>query len=824
MTTPDELLAALDVADGERCAALLEGLDEKARRELYPAVKERVAELETLANTWIEIPRQTGVGMRRGLPYEVSVAARLALLGTATLGPLKKTRIWTPYREVDLAVSILRDRRPEWLTAWAEFELERNFRTWPLVRALVREGVIERPETEFYILGMIGAPGTVSARALLEKDPELIGHELWRMFECEGSGELSLAARDKYRKGPISWSHAFQSLVAEGVIDRRRVLECTLDALQRDFAPFRAGWFSRLHEALKPAVPERVALRDRYLDLLTSRVPATVSFAVKALGVVHQAKALNVLEEAERLAPACEARDKGTVLRVLSLAAQASKSANEPSRRRLAEMAARALTHESTEVQKAALEVIGEHRNLIEPYLEALAPSTRAGLAGSAAEPEPALPPSKVKVPNAIEPIHDVTELIEAFAAVLENQGPPVELERVIDGVARVGIAAAIQDPDFRRKTAGLEKRAAKLSKSHPAQPRKGLAALALAWIRGERAAETAPKAIKSWLDFVDWRLWCLSEQAAARIDRGLLSLPTTVDGRIDPDEFDRRLSAWSADEQRDASTNPESLFHVDYLLAKLRAGRVERRQEPPPVIWSKRTWEWESRTYSHVTGSLDRGGGDRAPTPEVLAMATLWASLECKRWCATFDPYGIEGWFAAGCCELGGNLDWWQADWSTRAYLEPLLNPQLILGRTGALLMVLGLGAKEAGEAGLAVDALISSIGHSRLKAEALGEAMVEAARSGAIKFARWAKQLGKAAEAGLVQARAIFLALETLFASGVAVEETDFGRLLGLAVELGHMTGLRLHNPEAVRVVRKAGVGGGKGAETARMLVELN
>jgi hypothetical protein len=42
-------LAAIDVADGERCAALLEGLEEKARLELYPSVKERMAELEILA-------------------------------------------------------------------------------------------------------------------------------------------------------------------------------------------------------------------------------------------------------------------------------------------------------------------------------------------------------------------------------------------------------------------------------------------------------------------------------------------------------------------------------------------------------------------------------------------------------------------------------------------------------------------------------------------------------------------------------------------------------------------------------------------------------
>jgi hypothetical protein len=73
------------------------------------------------------------------------------------------------------------------------------------------------------------------------------------------------------------------------------------------------------------------------------------------------------------------------------------------------------------------------------------------------------------------------------------------------------------------------------------------------------------------------------------------------------------------------------------------------------------------------------------------------------KRWCAIVNPHWSEGWFAAGCRDLGGNLDWWQADWSTRAYLEPLLDSSIRLGDMGALLIALGIGAKEAGERGLA-------------------------------------------------------------------------------------------------------------------------
>jgi len=104
-------------------------------------------------------------------------------------------------------------------------------------------------------------------REFLERDRDLLNDELWRLFQCEGSGELSLAAYDKYVQEQNSWLEAFRSMAIDGTIDRARVLASTLDALTRDFAPFRAGWYSRLHEALKPTRAERVEYRERYLDL-----------------------------------------------------------------------------------------------------------------------------------------------------------------------------------------------------------------------------------------------------------------------------------------------------------------------------------------------------------------------------------------------------------------------------------------------------------------------------------------------------------------------------------------------------------------------------
>ena len=812
MTTAADLLAAIEARDPQVCVQLLTGLDEQSRRALYPAVAGRITELDR------EIRENSGTP--RSDSFKRYGVARVALLGVATLGELKKLGSW-PFPGGDAAAVILADRRPDWLKQWAEFDLTRNPRVWSTVRALVRTGMIPPPTTEFYTLGMIAAPNRhTPPRQLLQQDPGLLDDELWRVFEHEGSGELSLAAYDKYVHESNTWFAAFLAMAADGTVDRVRVLQSTLDALQRDFAPFRAGWYSRLHEALKPTGPERVELCDRYLDLMTSRVPATVSFAMKAVVEAQKAGGLRVEKIVDRLAPAFEARDKGTVQRALTLVKKLAKKADGATKARVAALAARALGHESADVQSLALEVVGPDPAAVAPYMEVLAPSVRAGLVGATAIADDAPKSGMVEVaPSQVNPILDLEELVQTFAAVLENEGPPVDIERVIDGVVRIGIPAATHYGAFERLTGALAKRAEKLlSRSRSAQPVGALGGLALAWARGQRS--TAPEAEQNLAHFLIWRLWCASEQVAQRIGQPLLSLPTSPDGRIEVGEFERRLTALTP-AQRTAAESNQSLFHLDLLLARLRtygcANPVKFR-----LVWNKKTWEVKERTYHYYHTSLETDGLPKPSRldPAALTAATLSVTPQMKRWCATVSPRWLEGWFAAGCRELGGNIEWWQADWSTRAYLEPLVNPETSIGQMGALLIALGLGAKEVGESGLATDALIAGVSDSRLDATIIGNALIEAASSGAIKFSRWARQLQKAAQAGASPARAIFLALEMLLESAHGADGGDFGRLVELEHELAHLTGLRLTRAGALRTISNLTTGG-KTARAARGLL---
>jgi hypothetical protein len=123
--------------------------------------------------------------------------------------------------------------------------------------------------------------------------------------------------------------------------------------------------------------------------------------------------------------------------------------------------------------------------------------------------------------------------------------------------------------------------------------------------------------------------------------------------------------------------------------------------------------------------------------------------------------PLALESVFARGAIAFADNLDWWEARWANRTYLEPLLNADVPLRPMALLLLVLGLAAKEPGEHGLATDAAIATIHDGRLDGTKLGATMAELLPTGLIKAARWAKTLGDVARASPLHAEVVRMAI---------------------------------------------------------------
>ncbi len=447
---------------------------------------------------------------RRNSPWDEQENARVCILATATLGELKKLG-WDALPRDGFVLDVVRTIQPDWTSEWARYLVDDEPRTFLEIRLLYDAGLCDKPTSDGYILGMIeGLPGwRARADKLWSKDmtlanrirntPDIRDQDVWRLFEVEGGGELSLATFDKYigDRKTGGWAGALAELAADGTLSRDRLLDESLNTLERDFAQFRAGWFSRFHEQLEPTLDERVARCEQYLRLLGSSIPPTVSFALRAIGVIDKADRLLPEDLLSHVRPVLQARAKGTVVTALRLLARAATRAPAESSR-AARLAADALLHEAADVQMKALDLIETLGGADEPevvdamkdYADGIAPSVRerfAAMVGtsdaSADTDAPPLQASAEKTTD-VRPIESFHELNAEWLRVLEDPSDPLDVERVMDGLSRRGAA---RPDDFAKAMGPLAKRAAAIVDRQPDDRLQFLLAwLASAYTRGD--------------------------------------------------------------------------------------------------------------------------------------------------------------------------------------------------------------------------------------------------------------------------------------------------------------------------------------------------
>ncbi|MGN8245470.1 DUF6493 family protein [Cellulomonas soli] len=328
---------------------------------------------------------------------------------------------------------------PAWLDGLARRELRTAARTswsrdtFARTRLLERVGLVTPEHDDVYVLAMVSSLGADKA-ARLRSDPELLETVLWRVFEVEGGGEVSLTNIDRF--GGSQWREAFLELTSDGTLDRARVLAACVGALGRDFAAYRASWYAATFLALEPSGEESAQLQSGLRRLLSADVPATVAFALRQLGRVQRAGLLDARDTLAALPPATTVKAKGTALEALRLARTAGGDVPAVVR-----VATAGLGHRHPDVQRAAGELLGElgHRASIESAGDELAPSVRQdlGIVGRSPARPPHAPADQVlaEVPAPVT----ARELAERTAALLEDSSDALELEAVLAALAEPG-------------------------------------------------------------------------------------------------------------------------------------------------------------------------------------------------------------------------------------------------------------------------------------------------------------------------------------------------------------------------------------------------
>ena len=515
--------------------------------------------------------------------YELMPAANTAALACASLAEIKAIGGYGRIPE-ETNVAVLTDRHPPWIAEYAELLCDGELRTfggnWKQVRALVLAGLCRPPKHENYVLQALNcifprydrtkSPPMLVDLLLDERD--WLESDFWRLFELDGNGEVSLANCEKYGKSKQGWSEALIELSRRGILSRDRLLDESLAALSRDFIQFRAGWFSRFHEALEPSAAERAARLDVYLRLLASSIPPTVAFAVDAVAIVDKTQPLPASRLIDALHPALNARGKAVVKTGLRLLEAAAK--REPESRKMICLAAvPALLNETPDVQKSVFGLLDRYGDKQDTVLRSKVAELTAAVAASlkprlapwlgetatrvtqpAPSPEASLSRKVVNRTDptrAIQPLTNLDDLIHAAGAVLEGPGDPTDIERVLDGISRL----CTQRPeDFETRTGPLRKRALKKRDDRrgnwPLRPclERGLAMLLLTWIEGKDSFTEKPEELahgQNQFAFLFRRLIALGRQVQEQRALPLLSAPTHLGGWIEPQLLVERALAW---------------------------------------------------------------------------------------------------------------------------------------------------------------------------------------------------------------------------------------------------------------------------------------
>lgn len=645
----DALVELLESGNCDACLDFFHGMPESKRREYHAVVKLFWSRVRK--KRFIEDPPGTFTW------NPLDGISRVAYFATASGSEIVKAKR-TGYPDDQYALAIIADRKPDWVDTWVNALLGESYYWghWRFIRQLILAGLATKPNEPRYYLGMISGINSRGSKLdlvdELEKSPDLLQEDIWKLFEYDGDGENSLANTERFDK---SWIEAFLELMNKGKLARAKLLDAAVGALERDFNHYRAKWFYDFFDRLNPTDNELKLFGLRILGLLGASAPNVASWA---LNRVHSLAGLGDIDTStvcHSIEPILRARAKSNVLTALKLLErQAEAKPNDASL--VSKTVVAALLHEAADVQKAAFRLIeslssvqdanenAAVRALVQKVQPSLAASVRvavakwlgaepqAGKPAKASSPVIAFPTSNktvsVEVRNAespklssqlealysidvlrknlkaevlsipavhfdgtdilrlnrvraLSPIHDVEDLIDACARVIEDGSLIDNVELCIDGLARmVGSKPANID----QLTAPLLKRVRKLiSKGCTpfcgVDPANDLMGLFYAFCTSEVLEPSKKGAHQFCIEFEGQEIGAFSVNSrkpvgflssrclavARRIKTAcacqLLSSPTHAGGWIDPEALVRRVNSWSG--------APPDVY--DLILAMLR-------------------------------------------------------------------------------------------------------------------------------------------------------------------------------------------------------------------------------------------------------------
>lgn len=742
--------------------------------------------------------------------------------------------------------------KPRWLDGLVARELRALSTThWSRdrflrVRLLERLGLVSLEADDTYVLAMVSGLGPDRA-AQLRADPDLVDRALWRVFEVEGGGEISLTNVDRYGGG--GWRTAFLELSADGTIDRARVLEGCLGALNRDFAAYRAGWYAGTYLAFEPTLDELAGAQPDLRRLLGAAVPATVAFALKQLLLVHKAGRLDVGETLDALPPATLVKAKATALEAVRLA----RTLQSEHPQAAAKVGQTALGHSHGDVQRAAASLLADcgDPDAVAAAADDLTPSVRQdlGLGAAVAAPTGVQPVQRLAAPA---PPVATAEVAERTAALLEDASDVSELEAVLASLVAPGVDQVLAS--LRKRAKAVVARGPNTDLGDAWLPGQ-LARLVLS-VLGETSAPAEPDLPAQ--RFVARRLAELRQTEAP-----LLATPDLPGGFVSPRALVERLALHPVPRHHDmvaallrlhpdgrdeiaadrAEVPAAVRFALDGVAPPRRDGpaswwiAAERSRAPyaaselPVLSGEIRTHTWidngRERRSQHarftVTTGIAQRPCDDQPTELHAQTTDRWANVGASRFLADWIPtlaaiwpHDAEHFLALTCLPVLESTGWAEAAHDVPRTLDAVARHPGRMGALTAGTLAAGISATQRDHRLHAIDAFVDLALSGRIPLADLAVTMARYAQAWPAN--RWAESLASVSQApGGAEAAVELL---TLLLPQLPADHRGLNKLLELLRDQSIHLGLRPTDPALVGWLDRF-TGSSAAARSARLLL---
>ncbi|MEU6140960.1 DUF6493 family protein [Streptomyces sp. NPDC047081] len=442
------LMEAVRAGRTPEVVSLLDEMTDAERRSLLPELKALRKELR--AAPW-------EADARRAYPplYAAGVACQTGAAAVAAWIAAADMR-WSQTSPA-LLLRILGDRSPEWLADLTHRLAERPASSgvpYELMSGLVRLSGCPVPTTDAYVRGWMGhlgwawrQGGTLLDR--LRRDPHL-PELVAALFETSDiGGQLEWPHGD----GPDTWTGALARLTAEGVLDRKVMVDACVSRLLRGGTNTELRVFLRLLKLLDLEPDEVRERTGDWLALASDAVSPVASHAQSVLAALALDSELTTRQLAE-MSDAVLFRTEKKLVRAQLVLLGKVLTRDTATVDELLPVVAQAFGHEDSDVQERALKLAERHLKKLESAevrgelavaAEQLIPALRARaaqlLGSTPAAPEPLvyeeiLPPAPQPARLAPAPVSAV-EVAEEVGAALASEPGVAAFERVLDGLVR---------------------------------------------------------------------------------------------------------------------------------------------------------------------------------------------------------------------------------------------------------------------------------------------------------------------------------------------------------------------------------------------------